>query len=186
MLKGVIEMNFKLISVAALFLLCSSIVYGDEIVLNNGNIFEGNIVSIDDAKNILIDLVFDDKLVGINLEISSKEIRRYRVDNKYKNLKREEIKEEDKLASLILLLKQKKDALNIDLRIKERTMREMKRIRDIENRQEDKRRFQTELEHEKEMQLLQMEIQKELIKHSKNVGVKPNVYIVNENQKKDH
>jgi len=58
-----------------------------------------------------------------------------------------------------------------------RVQRIKNNLRYIDQQQEDKRRFEKDLEHQKEMLLLELEAQKELITHAKSSGADTGVNI---------
>ena len=66
---------------------------------------------------------------------------------------------------------------DIDQKIVERVEREANRNKEIEDRQEDKRRFEKELAHQKEMEILKSEEQRKLLNESKGIGIDAHVII---------
>jgi hypothetical protein len=66
---------------------------------------------------------------------------------------------------------------DIDQKIVERVEKEANRIKEIEDRQEDKRRFEKKLAHQKEMEILKSEEQRKLLNESKGIGIDAHVII---------
>jgi len=164
-----------------LIILCSSLVFADEITLKNGEIVEGNIINVDTDGNIKIDIVLDNQITGMIMVFKKDEIGSHKIDDKFRTLKKRELTEEEKLVNTKLLERQQRAAADVDYKIRKRVEREKNRIKDIEMRYEDKRRFEKQLEHEKEV----TQMQKELLKESVNSGVQPRVDIINTNKKSD-
>lgn len=165
-----------ILNIFCLFLFCH-LVLADEVVLNNGEVIEGKIISLDKEGNIRIDVVLDNRLVGVVMEVKSEDVFDYKIDNKFEGLRRESPDIENKLANLVMLKNQKQQEPDIDEKIRQRVEKEKERIRDIEMRQEDKRRYEKDLAHEKEMKMLEAEIQIKILEASKKMGIEPNVNV---------
>lgn len=168
-------MSKKLMFSLIVFVLLCPDVLADEILLKNGNIIEGNIISIDKDSNATICLVEGGKLTSMKIMVSFNDIKDLVVDDKYIGLTREKIPVESYLAKREITLNKKQSSNDIDVKIRQRVERQKSFIKDIEVRQEDKRRFKRKLQHEKEMVILETEMQKELIEFSKSAGVSPEV-----------
>jgi hypothetical protein len=125
--------------------------YADEIILNNGYVMEGNIIEvIKDKESVLVDVVIDGELIGGKILIHKDEIKLVNLDDKYKNLKKKLISQEerDRLEEIRIKRQEKSYEINdaIDSRIRRRQNQDYK----------------------KEILEIRHENRKELITHSKN------------------
>jgi hypothetical protein len=111
------------------------------------------------------------------MQIGIKEIDDFKMDDKYRDLQKEGPTEEQKAAHEAFLQRQRYASADVDRKIRERVEREAYRVREMEQRQEDKRRFERILAQEKEMEVLETEMQKELIDFSQKRGISPKVTI---------
>jgi len=161
-------------------LFCVSAAAADEIVLTNGKVLEGNII-LDDKKKgeMILDVVLEGELTGVKIELKISEIASIKKDDGFKYLVKKEISQEEDLKNRERIQQTLDEAKGVDQRILARVQRIRDHLRYIEQQQEDKRRFEKALEHEKEMLLLELEAQKELITHSKNSGAQTGVNIYN-------
>ena len=150
----------------------------DEVVLTNGNVLKGNIISNDEKKgDVTLDVVLEGELTGVKLVLKISEIKSIKKNDTYRSLVRQEISAEEKAKNQVRIQQMMEKAENVDQQILTRIQRIKDNIRYIEQQQEDKRRFEKELAHQKEMLRLELEAQKELITHAKSSGAKAGVNI---------
>jgi len=161
-----------------LFLLYSSIVRADTIILHNKKVFEGNVLNIDEeTKSLVFDIVQDDKLIGAKMTFYDYEIKTIIVEDRYRNLNRGEVTEEEKKKSL-RAYQQRTKLSDVDDIIRSRVNKRMNRkikVQEANNKRE----------HEKQIIKQQHRNRKDLITHSKNEMVTPVVKIEDSNKKSD-
>jgi len=172
------ECNCILVTFSFLIIIVN-ISMADEVLLKNGEIIKGNIQEM--SAKVLIDVVIDNKIIGAKITLSKNEVKEIKKDGKYLSLEKKEISKKDQTLNSIKLKERTALSSKINKQILKRVQREATRIKEIEVKQEDKRRFEKSLQHEKEMEVLEGEIQKDLIKESVKYGVNPKVYITNRN-----
>ena len=168
---NLIIMLFFLVSI-------SNVAIADTIYLKNSEILTGNIIE-NNNKQVTLDVVIDSELIGGKISIAKDEIKLVQKDNKYIHLVRSGIPEQEKESHLIQYRERTKVDSDVNEWILRRVKKEADRIKEIEAKQEDKRRFEKQLQHEKEMEILKAKLQKELIEASKNSGVNPDVHLIN-------
>jgi len=158
---------------AILFIPSLAQIDADEVYLKNGEVIQGDIIHKNKEEGSLeIDVVFDGAKVGAIMKLKKDEIASIKQDNKYKDLKKTELSEEEREQA-------RKDAVNKikeshieearELILEERE-RERARMQRYENWQRedtvqrtDRKYEKEELEDFKELMAIQHENNKELI-----------------------
>jgi len=168
------DMNIKnliIYIISIIFIFSVELVSADEIKLKDGKIFFGNIVNInEDNKTLTLDLVMDNKLIGIHMTLGELDIDTIIISDDYRLLKREEISLEDKEHNLAVYKKRIEQSYKIDDMI-------WQRIEQRKNRKFKERNINNSRQHVKEMEILRHENRKSLITHTKNELVTPIVKI---------
>lgn len=154
--------------------------FADEIILKNGEVIQCNILEKNnETGTVTVDVVLDGQLAGMQMSFKSSEIKTIKKDGKYKNLTKKELDASEKLQAVQKHLDRlNEQAAGVDQRINERVAREVQHLDQVEATVEERRQLQKLLEHEKEMERLKAEEQRRLLKESKEIGVNPNVHII--------
>ncbi len=170
-------MKIIIVLILCSFIFVSS-AFADQVVLRNGRILEGNIISQDEEKNeVVLDVVLNGELIGMTMVIKTLEIKSIHRGDDHRHLVRREISPEEHLKNQQALQRAAEAAKNIDQVVSMRIQREVEHIRYVNQKQEERRRIQQELEHQKKMHHLELEAQKDLMDHAQNKGIKADVNI---------
>ena len=166
---------------AFLFLLGSVplISFADEIFLKNGEVIQCNILEENTEKGtVKVDVVLDGQLAGMQMVFNDSEIKELKRDEKYKDVVKKEPDVGEKQAIQTHLDRLDAKASAVDTSLKERYSFEVQRAKEMEAADARERERQQLLQHEKEMEQLKAEEQRELLKAAAARGVRPNVYII--------
>lgn len=168
--------------VALILILCSLFfavtATADEIMLHNGRVLQGNIITIDEGKGeVVLDVVLHHELIGMKMVLRTSEVKSIRRGDDYQHLVKKEISPEQQLQNQQALQRATEAAADIDQAILSRIQREIEHNRYVNQKQEEQRRFREELEHQKQMHQLELEAQKEIITHSQKEGANTDVNI---------
>jgi hypothetical protein len=137
----------------------------DEIILNDGTSYVGNILEVDKQSGILkFDIVWNNELVGVVLTLKKEDMVYINRDNKYKNLVKKQISEEEKQQYVSQFESRIGVYSSIDSSIYQRSKREGDRIRETEYFEEAKKQADLEREHELQVEKIRASAEIEAIR----------------------
>lgn len=167
MLKNIIA------AMLILLLMVSSQVRADEVILANGEKYEGNIVVVDKENELLkFDVVLDSELIGMVISLAKDDMVYIKQDGKYKDLAKREFTEEEKV-EMMKPPQAKNTYSDIDRRIRSRTKRIQRKNAQVDFEREVKK----QLEHERDMDIKLYELRKRIIDYAEEQNRVPNYYI---------
>jgi hypothetical protein len=144
----------------------------DEIILNDGTKYEGNILDVDKANGILkFDIVLNGELVGMILTLKKDEMIYIKRDDKYKGLVKKEITKEENKNNIAQVQARLNASYSFNSKIQQDVNDEYEKNWRIEYYEEAKKQADLDRQHETEVEKIRANAEVQAAREAQQVDI---------------